>query len=272
MRKSLQVAGVTAACALAGTLVYGAGAAGAHGGSQQAGHEPQNIGLLVGQIDDYYGAQQQADGTWTASEHSDYAKDLARVESRAKADIRQATARTGHEAHGKHGGAKAKPAIVLDIDDTALLSFDYERRTNYVYDNDTWNAYVDQANRPAVFGMPELVSYAKQHGVEVFFLTGLSEPQRPGAAKNLAKVGYDTQLDKAHLFLKDKANPPAYLKDCASAAAWNCTTVQYKAGTRKHLEDSGYRVIGNFGDQQSDLTGGYADKGYKLPNPTYFVE
>lgn len=265
MRKSLRAAGITAACALAGTLVYGVGAAGAHGGSGRVGHEPDNIGLLVGQIDDYYGATQQADGTWTASSHSDYAKDLARVESRAKADIKKATSGARHPGH-------AKPAIVLDIDDTALLSFDYERRTNFTYNDATWNAYVDEAKRPAVFGMPALVSYAKKHGVEVFFLTGLSEPQRAGAVKNLTGVGYDTKLDTGHLFLKNKTSPPAYLKDCASAAAWNCTTVQYKAGTRKHLEDSGYRVIGNFGDQQSDLTGGYADKGYKLPNPTYYVE
>ncbi|NED86434.1 Secreted acid phosphatase, partial [Streptomyces sp. SID11233] len=65
----------------------------------------------------------------------------------AKADIRKAAQRYGHDRH-HHG---AKPAIVLDIDDTALLSFDYERRTNYVYNDAAWNAYVDQANRPAVF-------------------------------------------------------------------------------------------------------------------------
>lgn len=73
------------------------------------------------------------------------------------------------------------------------------------------------------------------------------------------------------MFLKDVANPPAYLSDCATAAAWNCTTVQYKSGTRKHIESLGYEVIANFGDQYSDLEGGYADKTYKLPNPTYFV-
>lgn len=268
MRKSLKAAGLTAACALAGTLVYGVGAAGAQGNAPHAGHEPQNIGLLTKQIDAYYGAEQQADGTWTASARSDYAKDLARIEKGAKADIRRAAQRYGH-GHHHHG---AKPAIVLDIDDTALLSFDYERRTNYVYNDATWNAYVDQANRPAVFGMPGLVNYARKQGVEVFFLTGLSEPQRAGAEKNLAKTGYDVPLDAKHLFLKNKANPPSYLKNCATATSWTCTTVEYKAGTRQHIESQGYRLVGNFGDQQSDLTGGYADKGYKLPNPTYFVE
>ncbi len=54
--------------------------------------------------------------------------------------------------------------------------------------------------------------------------------------------------------------------------SWTCTTVQYKSGTRKHIEDDlGYEIIANFGDQYSDLDGGYADRTYKLPNPTYFV-
>lgn len=264
MRKSLQAAGVLASVAVAGAVLYGTGAASADGhAADRHSAEPENIGLLVGEIDNYYGATQAADGSWQASAHSPYAKDLARVEARAEKDIRNATATTRH--HGK------KPAIVLDVDDTSLLSFDYERATNYVYNDATWNAYVAKANRPAVFGMPELVAYAKQRGVEVFFLTGLSEPLRAPAVQNLTKAGYHTQLDTAHLFTKDKANPPAYLADCATAAAWNCTTVQFKEGTRKHLEASGYDIIGNFGDQQSDLTGGHADETYKLPNPTYYV-
>lgn len=73
------------------------------------------------------------------------------------------------------------------------------------------------------------------------------------------------------MFLKDAANPPAYLSACATAAAWNCTTVQYKSGTRKHIESLGYDIVADFGDQYSDLDGGYADKTFKLPNPTYFV-
>ena len=120
--------------------------------------------------------------------------------------------------------------------------------------------------------MPELVQYAKGKGVEVFFLTGLSEAQRDGAVTNLAKAGYDTQLDRQHVFTKDKTNPPAYLSDCATPAKWECTTVQFKEGTRKHIESKGYDIVGSFGDQVSDLAGGYADKTYKLPNPTYFVE
>ncbi|WP_367040605.1 HAD family acid phosphatase [Streptomyces sp. Je 1-332] len=264
MRKSLRTAGIATACAVAGAALYGTGAATADNAPARHTAEPQNIGVLVGEIDDYYGAYQDADGVWRSSPKSPYAKDLARVQAKARKDIRKAAAHVG--GHGK------KPAIVLDVDDTALLSFDYEKTTNYTYDNATWDAYVKAAERPAVFGMPELVKYAKSKGVEVFFLTGLSESQRAGAVTNLARAGYDTQLDTTHVFTKNKTAPPAYLSGCATPAKWECTTVQFKEGTRKHIESQGYNIVGSFGDQVSDLAGGYADKTYKLPNPTYFVE
>jgi hypothetical protein len=47
---------------------------------------------------------------------------------------------------------------------------------------------------------------------------------------------------------------------------------QYKPATRRHIEDDpGYEIAAGFGDRYSDLEGGYADRTYKLPNPTYFV-
>ncbi|MFG3173025.1 HAD family acid phosphatase [Streptomyces sp. NPDC048200] len=263
MHKPLRIAAVAATCAVAGAALFGSGAATAHQSTANSTHEPYNIGLLVKDIDTYYGAALDGNGVYQASPTSQYAKDLARVDAAARRDIDKAA----HKAH--HRGQK--PAVVFDIDDTLLLSFDYERKTNYTYNSTTWADYVAQANRPAVFGSPELVEYAESKGVEVFYNSGLKESQRASAVENLKKVGVDVNLDSAHMFLKDAANPPAYLSGCATATAWNCTTVQYKAGTRKHIEDLGYDIVGNFGDQYSDLDGGYADKTYKLPNPTYFV-
>ena len=50
-----------------------------------------------------------------------------------------------------------------------------------------------------------------------------------------------------------------------------CTTVEYKALTRRHIEAAGYDIVANFGDQYSDLQGGFADRTVKLPNPTYYL-
>jgi predicted secreted acid phosphatase len=50
-----------------------------------------------------------------------------------------------------------------------------------------------------------------------------------------------------------------------------CTTVEFKANTRKYIESQGYEIVLNVGDQWSDLQGGYADRTLKLPNPTYYL-
>ncbi|MFJ8148833.1 hypothetical protein ACIQ6R_27850 [Streptomyces sp. NPDC096048] len=65
--------------------------------------------------------------------------------------------------------------------------------------------------------MPELIEYAKDHGVEAFFLTGLGEDKREAAVENLAQVGVYTDLDADHAFLEDMANPPSWLSDRAAA-------------------------------------------------------
>ncbi|WND37875.1 HAD family acid phosphatase [Streptomyces sp. BB1-1-1] len=274
MRKSFRAASIATACALAGGALWGTGIANAGTDigapssritEARSGNEPPNIGQLVAEIDAYYGITQDDGGVYRASADSDYAKDVADVLAKAKRDIKRQAATSGRTEGDR-------PAIVLDIDDTVLLSIDYEKRTNYTYNDATWNAYVERADRPAVFGVPGLIEYAKDHGVAVFFLTGLAEDKREAAIENLTKVGVDAELDADHAFFKNKADPPSYLGGCATAEDWNCTTVQYKAGTRKYIESTGYDIIGSFGDQYSDLKGGYADKLYKLPNPSYFVD
>ncbi|OIJ62795.1 HAD family acid phosphatase [Streptomyces mangrovisoli] len=264
MHKTSRIAAIAAACVVTGAALYGAGAATAGQSTANSTHEPYNIGLLVKDIDTYYGTALDANGVYQASSTSPYAKDLARIDAQARDYIDRA-ARTAKHQH-------KKPAVVFDIDDTLLLSLDYEKRYNYTYNSATWAAYVNQASRPGVFGSAELVQYAAKKGVEVFYNSGLSEAQRTAAVENLKKIGADVNLDADHMFLKNTANPPSYLSACATPGAWTCTTVQYKGGTRKHIEsDLGYDIIANFGDQYSDLDGGYADRTYKLPNPTYFV-
>jgi hypothetical protein len=65
-------------------------------------------------------------------------------------------------------------------------------------------------------------------------------------------------------FMPDAASLPNYLH-CAG----QCTTVQYKSGTRAHIESLGYDVTADVGDQESDLKGGHAAAVFKLPNPLY---
>jgi predicted secreted acid phosphatase len=252
-RRGRAVAAVTAAL-LAGTAIFTAGAATADNSVPRSDRQIPNLGQVESQIEAYYG-DTVVGGEHYASASSPYAKQVAGIEARAKAYLRTAI----RHPHGK-------PAIVLDVDDTTLLTYNYEQEQGFGYTPASNSAYIQTKTMDAVFGMPQLVDWAADQGITVFYLTGRPEAQRAPSAANLAAVGYQPPADTAHFFLKNSANPPAYLA-CGST----CTTEQYKSGTRAYLESQGYDIVANFGDQYSDLSGGYAAKGFKMPNPMYYI-
>jgi acid phosphatase len=43
------------------------------------------------------------------------------------------------------------------------------------------------------------------------------------------------------------------------------------APQRRQIEQQGYTIIANIGDQPSDLDGGFSEQTYLLPNPFYRV-
>jgi len=169
--------------------------------------------------------------------------------------------------HHKHTVGKA---VLFDIDDTTLNTYNYEIYSNFVYNPTTNAAFVNSAAFPAVPGMVALEQKALAKGYAVFFLTGrpadATTDQTAGTLTNLTNAGYT--VDPTHVYLKDKtgATQP-WLLSCAPT----CTTTQYKSLTRQHIESLGYDIVANFGDQYSDLNGGFADRTYKIPNPMYFL-
>ncbi|MFE2378938.1 HAD family acid phosphatase [Streptomyces sp. NPDC059398] len=255
-----RISAATVALAAAGSALYGIGVATADNSVPRTDREIPNITKVEDSITAYYGGKPDASGAYQASPKSNYAKQVAGIEARAKRQIAEAA---HHNGHGR------KPAIVLDVDDTTLLTYDWEKKNGFAYNATAFNDYVQSARSIGVFGMPGVVNYAAKKGVTVFFLTGRDESQRTASATNLTRAGYQVPVDRSHFYLKDQTAAPSYLS-CAQPK-WTCTTVQFKAGTRKHIESLGYRIVANFGDQYSDLSGGYADKTYKLPNPMYFL-
>lgn len=131
----------------------------------------------------------------------------------------------------------------------------------------TQATFVNAAAFPAVPGMPRLVRRAQQQGYTVFLLTGRAEAQRSGTATNLTKVGFPAVPD-SRLYLKDLTKP--YIT-CDTTGDKVCSTIEVKSQTRRHIESQGYEIAANFGDQFSDLKGGYADRTVKLPNPMYYL-
>lgn len=49
------------------------------------------------------------------------------------------------------------------------------------------------------------------------------------------------------------------------------SAADFKAPQRKAIEDEGYTIVANLGDQHSDLDGGFAERTFLLPNPFYRI-
>ncbi len=193
----------------------------------------------------------------------------------------------GKDDKGKGRGDRDQPAIVLDVDDTTLATWNYEIFSNWAYNPTTNATYVTGQLFPPVPGMVDMVNGAAKRGYAVFYLTGRPQAQEAATLGNLTSdnVGVDagypepTTLPNGDdgLFTKpavgsypDYLNKPEYCA-AAIAASSSCPTVQYKSGVRAYIESQGYDIVGNFGDQFSDLEGGHADKTFKMPNPNYFL-
>ncbi|KQW49156.1 hypothetical protein ASC77_10705 [Nocardioides sp. Root1257] len=204
-----------------------------------------------------------------------------------KAGLAKAKRQLAH-AHGKKAKAKAraavkrfakklrslkvpgKPAVVFDADDTTLWTYDMEDGAmGFNFQPALQDTWVQDQRFPAVPGMPELVADVADAGCTVFGLTGRSDAQKYATIGNLAKVGYsDFRANRYFTKWNSGAQPPAYV-DCGSDNT--CSTIEYKSQTRKHIEKLGFDIVGNLGDQFSDLIGGSANRVYKLPNPTYYL-
>jgi predicted secreted acid phosphatase len=225
------------------------------------GNKELNVNVLEDQIEHYYGSASATFpvvGTVTVpSSTSNYAKQMKQIVANAENYLAWAS----YRPHG-HG----QPAVVFDIDDTLLNTYDYTLAEQFGFTSASNAIWINAAAFPAVFYMPQLVSFAARHGYAVFYITGRPESQTAATIKDLTSAGYAAP-QAGHLFLKP-ATPPSYLH-CANPAS--CTTIEYKSGTREHISSEGYSIVADFGDQYSDLLGGDAGHQVKLPNPMYYL-
>jgi hypothetical protein len=195
----------------------------------------------------------------TFSDTSAYANEVGGI-------VQDAQEYLGATRSQKH--LSGQKAVLFDVDDTTLNTYDYEIYSNFVYNPATNAAFVDNPNYTlrAVPHMVELENWAAAQGYTVFFLTGRGIAQLGGTIEDLRANGYT--FDDANVYTKDLNAP--WLASCGHSTP-PCTTIQYKSLTRAHIESLGYDIVANFGDQYSDLTGGYADETFKMPNPMYYL-
>jgi acid phosphatase len=195
-----------------------------------------------------------------AAQWLDKFRDQRATASRKHASKARTRARAAHKPHGgddRRGGQKQwwkrKQAIVFDVDETALSNWSAILADGFVYGPKSQAEAVDEIGtgiKPTL----DLFNQAKAKGLAVFFITGRGEAVRDHTAHNLEREGF---TGYQQLILKPAGFPG--------------TTVAYKAGARKAIEEQGYNIVATVGDQYSDLAGGYADSAFKLPNPFYYL-
>ena len=229
-----------------------------------------NIDVLRQEIKNYYG---DPTATGTFAPDSNYAQEASRVAAEGShwLDARA-------KAHYKSG----KKAIVLDVDDSTLATYNYEIFSNWAYNPASNADYVLNERFPAVPGMVDMVNQAAAEGYKIIWLTGRPVSQEAATLGNLTKVGYPapSALPDATegggsdgIFTKPAiADYPPYLTFCnAPTPTTSCNTDEYKSATRQYIESLGYEIVANFGDQYSDFSGGFEDRTFKMPNPSYFL-
>jgi predicted secreted acid phosphatase len=167
-----------------------------------------------------------------------YDRDLAAVDSEAQAWLRAVASST------------AKPALVLDIDETSLSSWDVMAANDFGYvaggpcdalpkgpcGSKTWEL---SARGTAIAPTLALFNAARAAGISVFFITGRPEDEREATAKNLRAAGYDGW---SGLVLK-----PLDLHVTSAA--------DYKTAERAKIEAQGFTILANVGDQPATWPG-----------------
>ena len=194
--------------------------------------EPGNLGLLTQQIKTYH-------------DSGLYQQELTKaIEKAHEYVIEQADANKG------------KPlALVLDIDETSLSNYDKIAKYNFHASSKQIHKDILAGDSPVIQPMLSLYNDAVKHGVKVFFVTGRSESELEATQKNLTSAGYSNW---AGLYVR----PTQYAEP---------SIISFKSKAREEISKKGYLVIATIGDQYSDIKGGFAQKGFKLPNPFYYL-
>jgi len=158
------------------------------------------------------------------------------------------------EAQAQLAAPVAGPrALVLDVDDTSLSSYECLRRRGF--DRSAGMSCARAGRMPAIAQTLGLFRTARERGVAVVFITGRRERLRRTTIANLERAGYSGGWTLVMRPNRERAG----------------THAGFKARRRQRIERRGVRIVANVGDQRSDLTGGGAMRTFKVPNPMYVI-
>ena len=197
-----------------------------------------------------------------------YAADLQDVGSRAEAFVVNQAAAIRAKAKRRCNNARAKKlkgkkrvaactapklAVTIDIDETSVSN--YAELENQAFSGAAGALIIAiaSADSPAIAPTLSLYRRARSLGISIFAITGRPDSVGDLTRTNMNAVGY---TDIAGYYFKPSGE----------------ATIAFKSGARTAIEQQGHRIVANIGDQESDLSGGHADRSFKLPNPFYFIK
>lgn len=171
-----------------------------------------------------------------------WARDTTRVADRASAYLRERV---------RKARDPRRLVMVLDIDDTALSTFDCMKAGGFTDGRRT--LCVATGPHPAIAQTLRLFKLAQRSRVAVAFVTGRPDYTRTITLAQLRRAGFRGRYE---LLTRPSDDHRA-------------SVVPFKSSARKRLQRGGRTVVLNVGDQSSDLAGGFARRTFKLPNPMY---
>ncbi|MGA0587937.1 5'-nucleotidase, lipoprotein e(P4) family [Dyella sp. KRB-257] len=135
-----------------------------------------------------------------------------------------------------------KPAVVLDVDETALDNSPYQARlikSGGEYNEADWAAWCKEEAARALPGAVAFTRFAARHGIAVIFISNRAKDLDSVTLDNLRKVGFPV------------SGPDAFLG--LGTFVEGCEQIGTEKGCRRQLISRKYRVLMQVGDQIGDF-------------------
>ncbi len=180
------------------------------------------------------------------------------------------TAKMALEQNLKNNVQSRKPAVVLDIDETVLDNSPYQFKlieTKKEYTPENWTEWVNLAIAKPLPGAVEFTTYAKEQGVEVFYISNRTVEHLEATIKNLRKYDFPN-ADSAHVFLKSKTGDKTERRAKVSA---NFEILLFLGDNLTDFsQDFAHRKVENMGKPAvKDKKELFGTKYIIFPNPMY---
>jgi acid phosphatase len=168
--------------------------------------------------------------------------------------------------------SRLPPAVILDVDETVLDNSPQQARVileGRSFDPESWAAWVNEAQAPAVAGAVEFLTLADSLGVAVFYVSNRDAPLEPATRRNLQAAGLPVDPDVDTVLSRGERE------------GWTSD----KTSRRKEIAER-YRIVLLVGDDFNDFVAArlpraerdqlveryrdrWGDRWIVLPNPTY---